>query len=123
MSLAKIFVQQITGNQTGEHKASLIEELAFWNDPNAPFYSMGVIIGPEEKEGFVEEIKELMWEHLKKSESSIEDWFWMYYLADILEFEIPADTREKKLAKFFLDKCVNEMFGDIENYISTIRLI
>lgn len=123
MSLASIFVQQITGDQPDEHKASLIEELAFWHDSNAPLYSMGVIIGPDEKEGFVEEIKDLMRKHLEKSERSIEDWFWMYYLADILEFEIPVDTREKKLAKFFLDKCVNEMFCDIENYISTIRLI
>ena len=123
MSIANVFMQQITSGKTPPLlKKSLIDELSTWKDKTTPLCSMGGLFDGSVRDRYLINIKELVQEQVSSKECATETLFWLYYLAKVLEFELPITTGEEKTAKDFLARYLEETSKDIEAYISTIKL-
>lgn len=122
MSIASVFMQQVISDKPAKHKMGLIEELFNWKDEDTPLCNMGVLLEGSAKDEYLEEIRERVREMVNSKSCSIETLFWLYYLAEILDFELPVTTHEEQTAKDFLDSYLKDPSKDIEEYVSTIKL-
>lgn len=123
MSLANVFIQQITGDKPAKLKLSLIEELSSWKEPNAPLCNMGVLLSGSTKDEYLKDLENLVREQASSEKITVEELFWLYYTALTLEFELPISTTQEKTATDFLKRYLSNTGEDIEAYISTIKLM
>lgn len=123
MSIANVLMQQVTsGKSPPGLKKSLIDELSNWKDKTTPLCSMGVLFDGAIRDEYLRNIEELVREKVSSKECTVEILFWMYYLATVLELELPTTTNEEKDAKNFLVQYLGDPDRDIEKYISAIKL-
>lgn len=122
MSIANVFMQQVISDKPAIHKMGLIGELFNWKDEATPLCSMGVLLAGSAKDEYLEEIQERVREMVNSKSCSLENLFWLYYLAEKLDFKLPVTTHEEQAAKDFLDGYLKDPSKDIEEYVSTIKL-